>query len=79
MTLVPALSMADLAVFVRKVQLYTLTAHVEWTSIDKRVLVPLAGVSLAVWQQAARWGIQIDTPATPADAAPADADDLPVA
>ena len=66
MSLHASLSMADLAVFVRKVQLYTLDSKLDWTAVDKCVLVPLAGVSAAVWQQAAFWGIALQAPATAA-------------
>ena len=58
------MSMADLAVFVRKVQLYTIDRQIDWTALEKRVLVPLAGISAAVWQQAASWGILVQAPAT---------------
>ena len=59
-----SMSMADLAVFVRKVQLYTMDRQIDWAALEKRVLVPLAGISAAVWQQAASWGILVQAPAT---------------
>ena len=61
-SLLPALSMADLAIFVRKVQLYCAHAKIEWNALEKSVLVPLVGVGTAVATQAASWAITLQAP-----------------
>jgi len=62
-TLCPTLSMADLAIFIRKAQLYVARQKVDWYSVGKTVLVPLAGVSAAVRDQAAAYGVYLASPA----------------